>query len=65
MPFTLQNEHLNMVSDDAMVENGEFLLEYVDQIHMVTDYIFKEIRSKIGSVSYCGELLWSIVTICH
>ena len=34
--------------DDAMAENGEFLTEYVNQIHMATDSIFKEIRSKIG-----------------
>ena len=47
MPFPLQSEHLDMVDDD-MAENGEFLTEYVDQIHMATDSIFKEIRSKIG-----------------
>ena len=32
--------------DDAMAENGEFLTEYVDQIHMATDSIFKEIKVK-------------------
>ena len=47
MPFPLQSEHLDML-DDAMIENGEFLPEYVDQIRMATDSIFKEIRSKIG-----------------
>ena len=47
MPFPLQNEHIEMV-DDAMVENGQFLTECVNQIHMATDSIFKEIRSKIG-----------------
>ena len=31
----IQSEHLDML-DDAMVENGEFLLEYVGQIHMTT-----------------------------
>ena len=47
MPFPLQNEHIEMV-DDVMFENGQFLTEYVNQIHMATDSIFKEIRSKIG-----------------
>ena len=47
MPFPLQSEHLDMVDDD-MAENGEFLTEYVDQIHMATYSILKEIRSKIG-----------------
>ena len=48
MPFPLQNEHLDNMYDDAMVENGDFLLEYVDYIWMATDSIFKEIRNKIG-----------------
>ena len=47
MPFPLQSEHLDML-DDAMIKNSEFLPEYVDQIRMATDSIFKEIRSKIG-----------------
>ena len=33
--------------DDAMAENGEFLTEYVDQIHMATDSIFKEIKENV------------------
>jgi len=48
MPLPLQNEHLDMV-DDAMVVNGQFLTEYVNQIHMATNSILKEIRSKIGA----------------